>query len=556
MFDSPSSQTSSMSQDLKRQDFSSLPEKRLCLIRSKGPSQSSLLSQHQVSLRKSHRQSIFSQNRLSNPKYPITYARSNPEAASWASTSLSAVLATIPASLPAEPAELPKSLRESVLLSPSSEADLPLVIPFLESTGGLQYVGLLALHNLSRTSDKLQLSEAVVETMYNLLISSSNELVCLELISIYQNLIDADEINEELGSLQLISAFIDKWEQTGEEYKYSAVLLAKDIIDKIGSNAAQLVIEHGIVDVILDFLEKEDEFNMLCILGFFASYWELMKSNERQRAAKITCHHIMQKEEIDFEYWLVLSFFCNYDIQDVEEYMLDPSFLQKLDEKSSSWADWYELIPIIEIILSIIKMDEFNTKIVHFFDIISIVQTVFNMLAEKDIYFKNRAVYFLERLMVKLPSEIMTDLIDKEYIKNLIERSKSEGDRTLKGITKVVLNLLTYWDEKDIAKVINDQMYKLLVNSLDIKSDPKLIFKWLKTLSRLFDWDIETISIDSLNNFQELNGLDLVENLQNHENNEVYQAAVQFLERYFTNDENIFQDDTNWKNDINLDLLN
>ena len=89
-------------------------------------------------------------------------------------------------------------------------------------------------------------------------------------------------------------------------------------------------------------------------------------------------------------------------------------------------------------------MDEFNTKIVHFFDIISIVQTVFNMLAEKDIYFKNRAVYFLERLMVKLPSEIMTDLIDKEYIKNLIERSKSEGDRTLKGITKVVLNLLTY----------------------------------------------------------------------------------------------------------------
>jgi importin subunit alpha-6/7 len=77
-------------------------------------------------------------------------------------------------------------------------------------------------------------------------------------------------------------------------------------------------------------------------------------------------------------------------------------------------------------------------------------------------------------------------------------------------------------------------------------SDPSMIMVILNAIDKILQVSLET-GMDYLRIVDEYNGIDCIENLQEHPNDEVYNKAVYILENYFGGDE---EEDENLAPDI------
>uniref|UniRef100_A0A8C5IQE4 Importin subunit alpha n=1 Tax=Junco hyemalis TaxID=40217 RepID=A0A8C5IQE4_JUNHY len=109
-----------------------------------------------------------------------------------------------------------------------------------------------------------------------------------------------------------------------------------------------------------------------------------------------------------------------------------------------------------------------------------------------------------------------------------------EGDfKAQKEAVWVVANFTTGATVDQVVELVRSGVLKPLLNLLLVK-DSKTILIILDTISNLFLPPAETEKLCLL--VEELDGLEKIEDLQNHENDMVYRAALDIIQRYFSDE--------------------
>ncbi|NWU79777.1 IMA5 protein, partial [Onychorhynchus coronatus] len=136
------------------------------------------------------------------------------------------------------------------------------------------------------------------------------------------------------------------------------------------------------------------------------------------------------------------------------------------------------------------------------------------------------------------PSQQIQQLITCGLLPPLVELLDKGDFKAQKEGVWVVANITTGGTVDQVVELVRSGVLKPLLNLLSAK-DSKTILIILDIVSNLFlaaEKLGETEKLCLL--LEELNGLEKIENLQNHENSLVYRAALNIIEKYFSGEEN------------------
>ncbi|NXM71444.1 IMA5 protein, partial [Serilophus lunatus] len=136
------------------------------------------------------------------------------------------------------------------------------------------------------------------------------------------------------------------------------------------------------------------------------------------------------------------------------------------------------------------------------------------------------------------PSQQIQQLISCGLLPPLVELLDKGDFKAQKEAVWVVANFTTGGTVEQVVELVRSGVLKPLLNLLSAR-DSKTILIILDTISNLFmaaEKLGETEKLCLL--VEELDGLEKIESLQSHENNMVYRAALNIIEKYFSGEEN------------------
>ena len=384
-------------------------------------------------------------------------------------------------------------------------SDIPSLYPLLTSAAPLQFLAVLGLQSLS-ISSKEYFDDPLAEALLFVLDETEDEEIAAEIVCIFTNL-----------GVSVIQHAVPKWKKFGWDYRLSVAQML------INSEYEDSMVSTEFIDVVLEEIErKECEPLWVGTLDTITEYSQLIQQKDRERIAKKAWEMVKENPE----WWWIISKMT----KEAQEFVCDIEIMSKMVEILEFSADNYDILPVMEIVESMMKMKEWPEVSDIFQDGI---QGVFNLLACKESYIQEQALRFLERWWRKSTKDTVQKFVDKEYVRNLIGRAKDSSVKVLDGIGKVLCSVIKNWEDKVLEQIMWDDIYKIIVEMLDGKKDVRIILKAIEAISVLFDWEIDKISSESLDKFQEFDGLEKVESLQSHVNHKVYKSACEFLERYF-----------------------
>ncbi|ESN93551.1 hypothetical protein HELRODRAFT_186091 [Helobdella robusta] len=144
------------------------------------------------------------------------------------------------------------------------------------------------------------------------------------------------------------------------------------------------------------------------------------------------------------------------------------------------------------------------------------------------------AVWFLSNITAGNQSQVQA-VIDSQLIPLIIHHLEKSEFQTQKEAAWAISNLTISGKKDQVAYVVNCGVIPPLCNLLAVKDTQviQVVLDGLNNILKMAEEDVERISTL----IEECGGLDKLEALQHHENEEIYKLAYEVLDIYFAGDE-------------------
>lgn len=130
----------------------------------------------------------------------------------------------------------------------------------------------------------------------------------------------------------------------------------------------------------------------------------------------------------------------------------------------------------------------------------------------------------------------------RELLERVIEIARTDRWEVRKEALWVVSNMFTTGGDNQVRTLVQQDGFAALVDALENVQDSKILLVALEAIEVVLKLG-NGLGLNYANMFDELNGIDKLEELQEHPSEDVYQKAVDIMEQYFgvedEEDENI-----------------
>ena len=196
--------------------------------------------------------------------------------------------------------------------------------------------------------------------------------------------------------------------------------------------------------------------------------------------------------------------------------------------------------PILRIIGNIISgTDEQASVVLKEKDFI---QELFKLADSKKKSIKREVFWTLSNITAGTPVQFEAIMGNPKYVEKLIQTAKTDAFEVKKEAIWALSNSTKECTPAQIIRLLDNGVFGCLIDLLD-EQDPKLLCVALEGIENCMKWG-EQFNIkdeSGTNKFiveaESRGGVEKIENLQTHQNNEVYEHSLKILETYFVMDE-------------------
>lgn len=171
-----------------------------------------------------------------------------------------------------------------------------------------------------------------------------------------------------------------------------------------------------------------------------------------------------------------------------------------------------------------------------------VINHMLHLLSHSNKNIRKESCWLLSNVAAGSKEQLEAVLKATGLVERIIEIARSDRWEVRKEALWVVSNMLTTGDEFHIKSLVQRDGFAVLTESLDNVQDSKMLLVALEGIEVVLKLG-ERLNLNYTVIFDEYNGITHVEELQNHENEKVYEKAVELLEAYFgvedEEDENI-----------------
>lgn len=171
-----------------------------------------------------------------------------------------------------------------------------------------------------------------------------------------------------------------------------------------------------------------------------------------------------------------------------------------------------------------------------------VIQHMARLLGHNNRNIRKEACWLLSNIAAGSTGQLEAVLKASGLMETVVDIARNDRWEVRKEALWVVSNMFTTGEEYHVRALVQRDGFTALVEALGDVKDSKMLLVLLEAIEVVLKLGNQ-LNLDYAHMFDELNGLDQLEDLQNHQSEQVYEKAVELLETYFgvedEEDENI-----------------